>query len=172
MNKIKNHFTSRNRIATFSTFIVVAILIGLLTFIFEIPFGCGCNGTVTPTGAYIDVEGTSSTEGYIIFGAFSENIQPIDLKLIFVANGTHIGLLSFSNNTGPEMNWESPNSSFPPISGTYVSSNLPDEIINPEDYVLLTGLLPGTKYELEILHIPTDSIVSMTGDSAEFRTLP
>ena len=116
-------------------------------------------------GAYDDVSAVSSTEGRIVLGDFSEQVPLMDIRIYISSNGTRAGYLNWTDHT--EIGWINGPDGASVVSHPHAPT---DGLINSIDYIILGGLQPGTEYTIEIVHMPSDSVVSMAGAEPEFRT--
>jgi len=154
-----------------ATILMVAITVVLAAVLYVMVIGFGSGGSSTPAGAWTNVEATGSTTGKLTFGAFTEDVGPLDLKIFISHNGTADGEISFSGALGAQttaMTWT------PAVStgatASYFDYNYQGNLINSGDYITLTGLDNGCTYVIEVFHVDTEATVSMTGDSGTFST--
>ncbi len=124
----------------------------------------------TPAGSWNVVEATSQTSGRAIFASFTSDIAPRDVRIYVYANGTYLGYMSIPSNTAPTpqsvMFFGNSNG----IQATYFDYNAAGGLINPGDYISLTGLRSNTLYSLKAFYVPTGEFISMTGDVGQFMT--
>ena len=153
-----------------ATILMVAITVVLAAVLYVMVIGFGGGTASTPAGAWNSVAPQSQTEGKFVFGAFTEDVKPLDLKIFVSINGVASGTLTIPTNTGtaPQlMTW---------LGGpanaivNYTDYNPAGGEINSGDYIELDGLLPSTVYAFEIFHVPTDATVTMTGANGQFTT--
>ncbi len=129
-------------------------------------------GSLSPAGTWNEMGASSSTEGYAQFGTFSFDVKPLDFKIFAIANGSDIGVLEFTTNTGTapqDMTWHNGPEG---AEATYFDYNPAGGEINQGDYINLTGLSPDTAYEFEVFHTKTNTVVPMTGVDGNFTTEP
>ncbi len=148
--------------------IVAIVLIGVpVLYVMVIGFG-GSTYEAVPVGAWNDCSATSATEGKIIFGHFSGQIEYDEIEIFVYEDGLSAGtisLLTFGNEASAT--WDNAPDG---ASADYFDHNLAGGEINSGDYITLTGLEPGTEYSFEVYHLPTDCVVTMVGDSGLFET--
>ena len=126
----------------------------------------------TPAGSWNDVGEDGAVGGKLVFGQFTQDVKPTHIKLYIIANGTEIGDITIPVDTWPTTQTMIWYSGPPTATATYFDYDGIAGTINSGDYITLTGLLPGTTYSFILHHIPSDSIIPMVGDSAEFTTPP
>ncbi len=154
-----------------ATILMVAITVVLAAVLYVLVIGL-VNGPPDnpPIGTWSSVDAESSTEGTLVFGTFTYEVKPIDIKLIVEANGTEIGQITIPNNDGTaplDATWTNGPAG---ATATYYDYSPESNIINPGDYITLSGLLPETSYTFEVYHIPSQGICSMTGDNGQLNT--
>jgi flagellin-like protein len=146
-----------------ATILMVAITVVLAAVLYVMVIGFGGGGGSTPAGSWTEVGATTSTTAKLTFGAFTTEVQPIDIKIFVTANGTAAGSITFSANTNPTMTWTGG-----PGTVTYFDYNPAGGLINSGDYLTLSGLTSGFQYSVEVFHSPTEATVAMTGDSGSW----
>ncbi len=122
----------------------------------------------TPAGSWEQMEATSSTEGYLTFGRFTLDIPTSDVRINVYVNGAEGGFISVYNVSSTD------NIIISGPSGAeayFFDLNPDDGTIDLGDHIILTGLEPDTTYSFELFHLPSDSIISMTGPDS-FTTEP
>ncbi|MCK4757989.1 MAG: hypothetical protein KAS67_06035 [Thermoplasmata archaeon] len=130
----------------------------------------GSGGSSTPAGSWSNTEAISESEIRMTFGAFTQDIEPLDIKIFMEVNGTATGSITIPSNTesAPQTcTWTGG-----PTGAvvTYFDYNPIGGLINSGDYISITGLSPGTTYSFEVFHIPSDATVMMTGASPSVQT--
>ena len=58
------------------------------------------------------------------------------------------------------------------VTAIYEDSNWGSNTISGGDKLHLSGLSPDTVYTVKVFHVPTESIVQMSGDSSSIQTQP
>ena len=154
-----------------ATILMVAITVVLAAVLYVMVVGLGGGPPPTPpVGTWIDVGAESSTQGILVFGSFSYDVKPIELKLIVKADGIDAGKITIPSNTGASpqnLTWtDAPAGAY----ATYYDYSPDGGLINQGDKITLYGLSPGTSYSFEVYHNPTEGICSMTGQSDRFTT--
>ena len=121
----------------------------------------------TPVGSWVSIEDTSTTEGKLTFGTFSDSVEPIDIK-IFVSDGSTTYEINFNDALSSQTTdlTVSPSG----IQAEYYDYNYAGNQINSGDYITLTGLTSGTTYTIELFHIPSDAVIFMVGADDSFTT--
>ena len=153
-----------------ATILMVAITVVLAAVLYVMVIGFGGTGGSTPAGSWTECHATGQNTGELKFGAFTADVQPLDLRIYVKANGTDIGTLSIPSNDGaaPQtMTWNNAPAGY---AATYFDYNPAGAEINSGDYISLTGLDPSTNYAFEVFHVPSDATVTMTGDGPSFST--
>lgn len=150
--------------------IIVTVVLAAVLYVMVIGMG-DIDFVSTPVGSWNSVEATSSTTAKLTFGFFIEEVAPTDLQILIREEGSNIGYILWADDTSSttvDMNWiNGP-------AGVYAeySDFIPagDEI-NQGDFITLYGLEPDTSYSIEVIYLPTDSIMYMSGTSS-FTTQP
>jgi len=153
-----------------ATILMVAITVVLAAVLYVMVIGMGGSSTSTPAGSWQDVAPTGQTTGKCVFGAFTTDVAPLDIKIFMSINGTATGSITIPSNTGaaPQTcTW----TGGPAGAGvTYFDYSPAGGTVNAGDYLSFTGLRSGTVYTLEVFHVPSEATVSMTGDNGQFTT--
>ena len=153
-----------------ATILMVAITVVLAAVLYVMVIGFGGGGGSTPAGAWNSVAPLNQTAGKMVFGAFTEDVQPLDLKLFVTINNAAAGTITIPSNTGTPapvlMNWVGG----PGATAKYFDYNPAGGEINSGDYITLDGLVSGSVYSFEVFHVPTDATVTMTGANSQFTT--
>jgi flagellin-like protein len=152
-----------------ATILMVAITVVLAAVLYVMVIGFGGGTTSTPAGAWNSVAPESQTSGKLVFGAFTTDVAPLDIKIFVTHNGSAAGSISFSPNVNPAASWTG---GTPAVMGTAVIFDYSPTggEVNAGDYITLTGLDPNTAYTFEVFHNPTDATVTMTGANGQFTT--
>ena len=150
--------------------VVIAVVVVLAVVLYVMVIGIGGGSPSTPAGSWNSLSPESQTTAKAVFGAFTVDVAPLDLRIFVNVNGVSAGSITIPSNTGaaPQTcNWVGR----PAGAGcTYFDYNPAGGTVNSGDYLSFTGLQPGTVYTLVVFHIPSESTVSMTGASGQFTT--
>lgn len=142
-----------------ATILMVAITVVLAAVLYVMVIGFGSGGSSTPAGAWQDVGAVDSVTAKLVFGAFTEDVQPMDLKFFVTPSGGAAVEYTFTS---------APTAQTTTLSGgncTFFDYNYQGNLINSGDYLTIGGLTSGVTYTVEVFHIDTEATVSMTGDS-------
>ena len=153
-----------------ATILMVAITVVLAAVLYVMVIGFGGTGGSTPAGSWTECSATSNVTGELRFGAFTSDVQPLDIKIFVTVDGAAGGSMTIPTNTGvaPQpITWTGGPMG---ASATYFDYNAAGGLINSGDYISLIGLQPGTLYSFEVFHVPSDATVTMTGDGPSFNT--
>ena len=154
-----------------ATILMVAITVVLAAVLYVLVIGLVDGPPDTPpVGTWSSVDAESSTQGELVFGTFTYEVEPIEIKLIVKANGTEVGQITIPSNTGAapqDMTWTNGPEG---ATATYYDYSPESPIINQGDYITLSGLSPRTSYSFEVYHLPSQGICVMTGESSHFST--
>lgn len=161
--------------AIIATILMVAITVVLAGVLYVMIIGLGGGNTeeMTPLGSWQNVDSITNTSAKLAFGAFTKEVKPIDLRLFIYEDGN---LSLMTTITIPLVGQDSPctisdyNASA--ITGVYTDYAWQSNTMGAGDYIILNGLAPGKFYSIEILHLPSQSIVSMAGDNSNFQLPP
>jgi hypothetical protein len=131
--------------------------------------GMPSGGSSTPAGSWTNVEVIGNNSGKLTFGAFTQDVAPMDIRLIVTD-----GVMTY------QITWPSAPMSqttdlmvMPGLfTATYFDYNYQGNLVNSGDYITLTGLMQNTFYTFEVFYIPTDSTIAMTGAPGDFTTPP
>jgi flagellin-like protein len=139
-----------------ATILMVAITVVLAAVLYVMVSGYGGGGETTPTGGFSGVQKTSTTTEKLIFGPFSKDTSPSDIKLS-VANGT---------GTPATFTYSSTHSSFngtlDGVSAIDFVDLASDSKISNGDYLTMTFSWEGTgssSWVVSIVYVPTGDIV-------------
>lgn len=151
-----------------ATILMVAITVVLAAVLYVMVIGFGTGGGSTPAGSWTTVEATSQTEAKLTFGAFTQDVQPMDIKLFLTYNATSIEIAWPSAPTGQQ----TPPLTVTPtgITATYFDYSWTGNLVNAGDYIKLANLPNGTSYTIEVFHIDSEATMAMTGDAGTFST--
>jgi flagellin-like protein len=157
-----------------ATILMVAITVVLAAVLYVMVIGFGGGTTSTPAGSWTSVQPLSQTSGKLTFGAFTEDVQPLDLRIYVSINGTASGTMTIPSNTDNTDGTQDGSQAMTWAGGygtaTFFDYSPSGGQINSGDYITLTGLDPGTTYSFEVFHVPTDATVTMTGANGQFTT--
>jgi len=150
-----------------ATILMVAITVVLAAVLYVMVIGFGTSGGSTPAGSWNSVAAQTTTTVKLVFGSSTKTIAPMDVKFLLKNNaGTVIATFAFTAAPIAAMTNLT--------SGTwycnYNDMNYQGNAVSAGDYLLIGGLTTKTSYTLQVYHIPTDAIMSMTGTSAAWTT--
>ncbi len=138
---------------------IVAIIIAASLLVIVVYMTQGLvNGVHAPIGTWSAKAIMSPTEVTVDFGTMSSRVEPVDIRLIMVMNDTTEGMYGFHHNEDGALVF---------LSGTeartLIYSDLTDNgWIDVGDQIMLSGLSPGSDYELHMIWAPTgDRITSV-----------
>ncbi len=94
----------------------------------------------------IDLDQISPTAFDGIFGEFSPDARPIDLKIL-VQTGIDEGTYSFSSNSDGNLTFESGVD----LCDIYYQDQANNAMVSIGDYIRVTGVTPGAKYSVYVL---------------------
>ena len=151
--------------------LAISIILPAILYVMVIGFDGGGGVEYSPAGAWSQVIAESSTSAKLTFGGFTVDISPEDIEIYIEVNGTREGFITYAGDFSDnleEMDWI-----MGPMGAEaeYWDFNPQGETINSGDYIRLNGLMPDTDYSVEVFHIPSGTIISMSGDSPNFTTL-
>ncbi|MCK5396962.1 MAG: type IV pilin [Thermoplasmata archaeon] len=158
-------------IATILMVAVTVVLAGVL-YVMIIGIGGGSNENLAPLGSWQDIDAVNTTAAKLVFGSFSSEINPIDLKLYIYEEGTNetttliidVPLEGQNDNPCTIRGYRKD-----VITATYTDYSYSTNNINAGDFIELNGLTSGKHYRIEVYHAPSQSILSMTGDAGTFQ---
>lgn len=158
-------------IATILMVAVTVVLAGVL-YVMIIGIGGGSNEDLAPLGSWQDVDAVNTTAAKLVFGSFSSEMNPIDLKLYIYEEGTNetttlridVPLTGQYDNTCIIAGYNKT-----VITATYSDYSYTTNTINGGDFIEIDGLSSGKHYRIEVYHAPSQSILSMTGDAGTFQ---
>ena len=151
-----------------ATILMVAITVVLAAVLYVMVIGFGQTTNNASAGSWIEVKALSQDSAIAEFGAFTGNIEPMNLRIYVSENGTDIGYISWSSNTDPAgVSWQDgPDGK----TVTYFDYSPAGGRVNSGDYIKLFGLLPGSQYSLKMYNVATESVISAIGDDGTFVT--
>ena len=145
-----------------ATILMVAITVVLAAVLYVMVIGFGAGGDSTPAGAWNDVGAVDATTAKLAFGQFTTNVQPMDLRFIVTStDGAALGTGTYNLQSAPTL----ANTTMNPNNAGYYDFNPAGNLVNSGDSITIWGLTSGATYTVEVFHIDSESIVSMTGDS-------
>jgi hypothetical protein len=101
---------------------------------------------------------------------FTYDVPDTDVALFVEVNETPGGRLDFfpqAPSQEGDMRW----SGGPPGAiAAYYDVDPANGFIGTDDYIMLSGLTPGTRYTFEMYHYPTDQLITMAGSPGTFVT--
>ncbi len=145
--------------------VTIVVAAGLYLMVINDPWG----ETQTPAGSW-DMVSESTTSVKIIFGVFTDDVSPMDIRIVVQENGTYLGTLAFEKMPSSSQTTMSWNDDSPGATAVYYDYNYAGGTINSGDRIDLEGLKPGTEYTFELIYFPTESVISMVGDGPSVST--
>ena len=158
-------------IATILMVAVTVVLAGVL-YVMIIGIGGGNNENLAPLGSWNDVSATSNTSAKLVFGSFSAEVKPVDIAIYLYEQGQND---STRINIGVPLEQQEDNPCTvtgygdSEITATYTDYAYSTNQVNGGDRIEIFGLTPTKHYSVEVYHAPSQSILSMTGDSSNFQ---
>jgi flagellin-like protein len=169
MKNERNHGVS-TIIATILMVAVTVVLAGVL-YVMTIGFGGGGNDNLPPLGSWLDVSPVNNTSAKLKFGQFTKDVSTIDIQVLIYESGnsnfTRIKIASPLTDQTTDCIIEGHNSTT--ITATYTDYNFQGSNVNAGDFLTISNLISGQYYTIEVYHAPTQSVISMTGDSSSFQ---
>jgi len=158
-------------IATILMVAVTVVLAGIL-YVMIIGIGGGNNENLAPLGSWNDVDAINNSSAKLVFGSFSAEVKPIDLKIYLYEEGNtnatevtiQVPLIGQQDNPCKIIGYNSTE-----ITATYTDYAFSTNNVNAGDFIEIYGLVPGKYYNIEVYHAPSQSIISMTGDASNFQ---
>lgn len=158
-------------IATILMVAVTIVLAGVL-YVMIIGMGGGSNENLAPLGSWHSVSAVNSTSAKLVFGPFSAEVKPIDIKL-FLYEGdsnqsTEITIqtpLAGQNDNPCTVTGHNSTS----INAAYTDYAYSTNTVNGGDFLIINGLVPGQYYRVVVFHAPSQSVLSMSGNSGSFQ---
>jgi flagellin-like protein len=156
-----------------ATILMVAITVVLAGVLYVMVMGLsGGSSDLAPLGSWHNVEPTGNTTARLVFGSFSYEIKPIEIKFSITdgSNNTEVQfsgplIMKFTNLTLIGDNTDI-------INVEYEDMNWQQNRVSAGDKLHLTGLEPETQYTITVIHIPTQSVIQMSGATGAFETVP
>lgn len=145
-----------------ATILMVAITVVLAAVLYVMVIGFGGGSTSTPAGSWNAVQATTTTTAKLTFGTSTKTIAPMDVKFILKQGGNTVATFAFQAPPTKSPEWLN-NSG---ITCAYYDNNPAGNAVSAGDYIIIGALAPGQSYTLEVYHIPSDAIMSMTGTTA------
>ncbi len=153
-----------------ATILMVAITVVLAAVLYVMVIGMGGGSASTPAGSWNSVAPESQTTAKVVFGAFTVDVKPLDLKIFVSVNESATGSITIPSNTGTAPQTCTWTDGPAGAAVTYFDYSPAGGTVNAGDYLSFTGLRAGTVYTLEVFHVPTEATVSMTGVNGQFTT--
>ena len=152
-----------------ATILMVAITVVLAAVLYVMVIGFGGDTNTTPAGTWTDTEATDSTVAKLEYGKLGAETAPKDVRVIISAGGTTVTSLTISadlatGDTNVTMASSGTQTAF------YFDLNPVGNTIGSGDYIMVYGLSPDTKYDVQQFHVPSDAV--MPGGDDSFQTLP
>ena len=158
-------------IATILMVAVTIVLAGVL-YVMIIGMGGGSNADLAPLGSWHDVDAVNTTSAKLVFGPFSGEVNPIDLKIILYEEDVD-EITSVTIQVPLTGQYDNPCSisghNESQITATYNDYSYSTNQVNGGDFIIIEGLTSGKHYTIEVFHFPSQSILSMTGDAGTFQ---
>lgn len=154
-----------------ATILMVAVTVVLTGVLYVMVMGLGGGSSaIAPLGSWQDVSIAGNASATMNFGRFSSEVRPIDLR-IYVSDGENnhefhfpgILVSRYTNLT---------------VVGTttfdvqYEDLNFGANTVSAGDKLHFSNLEPDTVYTITVLHLPTQSVISMSGATSSFQTQP
>ncbi len=158
-------------IATILMVAVTIVLAGVL-YVMIIGMGGGSNDDLAPLGSWQDLDAVNETSAKLVFGPFTGDVGPIDLKIFLYEEGVDetttitikVPLTGQLDNPCSVTGYNDTQ-----ITATYTDYSYSTNQINGGDFIVINGLVSGKYYNIEVFHFPSQSIISMTGDKSSFQ---
>jgi flagellin-like protein len=147
--------------------VAITVVLAAVLYVMVIQFG-GDRPDFPPTTAWNDVGAQSTTEGKLVFGMFSYDVAPIEIRIHVKANGSDDGTITIPSSTASAPQLLTWTGAANGESAIYYDYNPSGAKLNQGDYIELDGLLPGSTYSFELYHTVTEAIV--TGSATDFST--
>lgn len=158
-------------IATILMVAITVVLAGVL-YVMVIGLQGPSGGGITPGGSWLYMTPQTNTSVKMVFGPFTKTVQPMDIQ-VFLENGGNRTTLSFASAPdSAETDMQVAGYHDSTIFASYTDSNWQSNTINGGDYIIVSGLTSGKVYTVSVYHIPTDAVISMTGDLNDFQLNP
>ena len=158
-------------IATILMVAITVVLAGVL-YVMIIGLGGGGGDDLTPLGSGTEGEAVSNTSAELTFGAMGSEVGHIDIK-IFLAPEGHLTEITLDvPGEAEETDCVIAGHGLTIITATFSDYDWEKKLINGGDKITIHGLAPGEYYVVEVLHVPTSSIIYMTGVDNGFQIPP
>jgi len=146
---------------------VVVIIMIVFAIFYVMVIGFSDGGALPPAGGWTNVEATDYTTARLTFSRFTTDVEPMDLKFFITPSGglTTQSATQVSFSSSPSSQTSTMYVTGGVFTAEYTDYNYQGNMINSGDYITLSGLTSETTYTVSILHIPSDTTVSMTGIS-------
>jgi flagellin-like protein len=167
----KLNFKRRDGVSTIiATILMVAVTVVLAGVLYVMIIGLGGGGgeDLQPLGSWANIDPLSNTSVELEFGAFTQDVYHIDIKIILESEEGYVTNITLPTNfTGL--------SAFGTVRGhnsTTITALYTDfgsfNTVNRGDKLYITGLDKGTYYTVTVYHGPTHSVVQMAGATGAF----
>jgi len=162
--------------AIIATILMVAVTVVLAGVLYVMIIGIGGgNNDVPPLGSWSMVDAVNNHSAKLVFGSFSSEVKPIDLKVIIYEEGLNctpcfteitiiVPLAGQDDNPCQIIGYNDTE-----ISATYTDYGWESNLVNGGDFIEIDGLVAGKYYTVEVFHVPSQSVLSMTGVSPNFQ---
>ncbi len=151
----------RRRSALKAVVITAIIITAALVAFFIVDYmtqGMTTNEVPPPVGTWSEKAIVSPTEVTVDFGTLSPRTEPVEIRLTLAMNTTTWGMYGFQNNEDGELVFLSGTE-----AGTLIYSDLADNgWIDNGDRITLSGLTPGSDYELRMIWAPSGDRITVT----------
>ena len=158
-------------IATILMVAITVVLAGVL-YVMIIGLGGGSGDDLTPLGSWQEVDVTSNTSAKLVFGSLSKTVEHIDIKVFLDHEGNLTEITLNVPVDAEETDCVIAGHGLTTITATFTDYDWEKNLMNGGDYITLHGLTPGEYYVVEVLHVPTSSIIYMTGVDNGFQVPP
>ena len=130
-----------------ATILMVAITVVLAAVLYIMVIGLAPTGSVIPTGTWGTKTLVSNTEYNVDFGKVNPEPKPVDLEILLIRNATDEVKYSFNGNGDGDLIFAGGVN-----LGTLTYSDLADdETVDIGDRLKMSGLSPGSNYELKMI---------------------
>ena len=157
-----------------ATILMVAITVVLAGVLYVMIIGLGNSGgdDLTPLGSWKEVEAVSNTSAELTFGAMGSEVEHSDIKIFLDHDGNLTEITLNVPVDAEETDCVISGHGLTTITATFTDYDWEKSLINGGDKVTIHGLAPGEYYVVEVLHVPTSSIIYMTGVDNGFQIPP
>ncbi len=148
----------RGNVLNLAIIVIVIIAVCVIAYLFTAgPIDEG----FPPIGKWSDVRDPNPTETSVEFGTVVPEVQPMDLELVLVLNGTMEGRYIFTSNGDGELTFSSGEN-----VGTLTYVDLKDdEWVDYGEMIRLSNLAPDSVYTLIMIWSPTGDYITSTSFS-------